>query len=79
MNTLQGRPKMLYLGNGPVVKSRILQDAKLSLGVDRQTHLPAGKNGEWLTAHSIGKVERPFSTVKEVHETLYHFRPMNGC
>ena len=26
-----------------------------------------------MTARSKGKVERPFRTVKEAHETLYHF------
>lgn len=70
---LQGRPKMLYLDNGPVAKSRVFQDVMLSLGVDWQTHLPAGKDGERVTARSKGKVERPFRTVKEAHETLYHF------
>ena len=37
------------------------------------THLPAGKDGRRPTARSKGKVERPFRTVKEAHETLYHF------
>jgi hypothetical protein len=37
------------------------------------THIPAGKDGERVTARSKGKVERPFRTVKEAHETLYHF------
>jgi hypothetical protein len=36
-------------------------------------HLPAGKDGRRPTARSKGKVERPFRTVKEAHETLYHF------
>lgn len=70
---LQGRPKMLYLDNGPVAKSRVFQDVMLSLGVDWLTHQPAGKDGERVTARSKGKVERPFRTVKEAHETLYHF------
>ena len=39
---LQGRPKLLYLDNGPVAKSRVCQDVMLSLGVDWLTHLPAG-------------------------------------
>ena len=40
--------------------------------------LPAGKDGRRVTARSKGKVERPFRTVKEAHETLYHFhRPEN--
>ena len=43
------------------------------LNIDLQTHLPAGKDGRGVTARSKGKVERPFRTVKEMHETLYHF------
>ena len=45
----------------------------LSLDVDWLIHLPAGKDSERVTARSKGKVERPFRTVKEAHETLYHF------
>ena len=37
------------------------------------THVPAGRDGRRPTARSKGKVERPFRTVKEAHETLYHF------
>jgi hypothetical protein len=69
----QGRPKMIYLDNGPVAKSRVFQNVMTALGIDWQTHIPAGKDGERVTARSKGKVERPFRTVKEVHETLYHF------
>lgn len=36
-------------------------------------HTPAGKDGTRTTARSKGKVERPFRTVKEEHEILYHF------
>ncbi len=74
----QGIPGMLYLDNGPVAKSRVFQNVMAALGVECQTHLPAGKDGRRVTARSKGKVERPFRTVKEVHETLYHFhRPQN--
>ena len=74
----QGIPAMLYLDNGPVAKSRVFQNVMAALGVECQTHLPAGKDGRRVTARSKGKVERPFRTVKEVHETLYHFhRPQN--
>lgn len=69
----QGRPKMLYLDNGPVAKSRVFQNVMQALGVEWQTHIPAGKDGERVTARSKGKVERPFRTVKDAHETLYHF------
>jgi hypothetical protein len=43
------------------------------LGVKVATHQPNGKDGRRVTARSKGKVERPFRTLKEAHETLYHF------
>lgn len=69
----QGRPSMIYLDNGPVAKSRVFQNVMQGLGIEWQTHIPAGKDGTRTTARSKGKVERPFRTVKEAHETLYHF------
>jgi hypothetical protein len=69
----QGRPAMMYLDNGPVAKSRVFQNVMQALGIEWKTHLPAGKDGRRTTARSKGKVERPFRTVKEAHETLYHF------
>jgi hypothetical protein len=69
----QGRPKMIYLDNGPVAKSRVFQNVMSALDIEWQTHMPAGKDGRRTTARSKGKVERPFRTVKEAHETLYHF------
>jgi hypothetical protein len=74
----QGIPGMLYLDNGPVSKSRVFNNVMDALKVVCQAHLPAGKDGRRVTARSKGKVERPFRTVKEAHETLYHFhRPQN--
>lgn len=35
--------------------------------------MPKDSDGTQVTSRSKGKVERPFRTVKEVHETLYHF------
>lgn len=69
----QGRPKMLYLDNNPVAKSHVFKNVMRALHIDWQTHMPAGKDGTRTTARSKGKVERPFRTVKEAHETLYHF------
>jgi hypothetical protein len=69
----QGIPDRLYLDNGPVARSIVFQTVMERLGVQWQTHLPAGKDGRRPTARSKGKVERPFRTVKEAHETLYHF------
>lgn len=69
----QGRRKMIYLDNGPVAKSRMFQNVMLALDIEWLTHIPAGKDGTRTTARPKGKVERPFRTVKEAHETLYHF------
>lgn len=75
---LQGIPGMLYLDNGPVAKSHTFRRVMAQLGVDVRTHMPRGSDGRRVTARSKGKVERPFRTVKEAHETLYHFHtPQN--
>ena len=70
---MQGIPAMLYLDNGPVAKSGVFRRVMAQLGVDVRTHMPRGSDGRRVTARSKGKVERPFRTVKEAHETLYHF------
>lgn len=70
---LQGIPGMLYLDNGPVAKSGVFRRVMAQLGVEVRTHMPRGSDGRRVTARSKGKVERPFRTVKEAHETLYHF------
>src|SRR3954453_18667172 len=69
----QGVLEALYLDNGPIARSRVFNDVMEHLGVRVMTHLPAGKDGRRPTARSKGKVERAFRTVKEAHETLYHF------
>jgi len=69
----QGIPKMLYTDNGPISKSRVFLNVMEYLGVQVATHMPAGSDGRRVTARSKGKVERPFRTIKEAHETLYHF------
>lgn len=75
---LHGIPEMIYMDNGPVAKSNVFKRVMEQLGVQVNTHLPAEKDGRRKTARSKGKVERPFRTVKEVHETLYHFhKPEN--
>lgn len=72
---LQGIPRMLYADNGPVTRSQVFQRVMRYLGVEVRTHLPAGKDErQRYHARATGKVERPFRTVKEVHETLYHFQ-----
>jgi hypothetical protein len=68
-----GRPSALYMDNGPVARSHVFHQVMRYLGVDVRTHLPRGHDGRRTTARAKGKVERPFRTVKEMHETLYHF------
>lgn len=69
----QGIPKMLYMDNGPIAKSGLFKQVMAFLGVELKTHLPQGDKARRTSARAKGKVERPFRTVKEVHETLYHF------
>jgi transposase len=68
-----GRPRYLYTDNGPVARSQVFGRVLDYLDIELSTHLPRGRDGRRTTARSKGKVERPFRTVKEVHETLYHF------
>ncbi len=68
----QGIPEMLYMDNGPIGRSRVFQKVMNYLGIEVCTHVPKGKDGRRVTARAKGKVERPFRTVKEMHETLYH-------
>lgn len=73
-----GIPQMIYMDNGPIARSHVFQQVMRYLNVQIRTHLPEGKDGRRVTARSKGKVERPFRTVKEMHETLYHFhQPKN--
>ena len=59
----------IYTDNGPITKSAVFRRVMEHLGVAVLSHLPAGKDGRRPTARSKGKVERPFRTVKEAHET----------
>jgi hypothetical protein len=70
---LQGIPQMIYMDNGPIARSHVFQQVMRYLGVDVRTHLPQSKAGRYAAARAKGKVERPFRSVKEMHETLYHF------
>ncbi|MBF0551360.1 MAG: transposase family protein [Deltaproteobacteria bacterium] len=69
----QGIPQMIYTDNGPIARSHVFHQVMKYLGVEVRTHVPQGKDGRRVTARSKGKVERPFRSVKEMHETLYHF------
>jgi hypothetical protein len=68
-----GRPHALYLDNGPVARSQVFHQVMGYLDIAVRTHLPSGHDGRRTTARAKGKVERPFRTVKEMQETLYHF------
>ena len=68
-----GRPHALYLDNGPVARSQVFHQVMGYLDIEVRTHLPKGHDGRRTTARAKGKVERPFRTVKEMQETLYHF------
>lgn len=69
----RGRPACLYTDSGPIRRSQVFQQVMRYLGIEVHTHLPSGKDGRRTTARAKGKVERPFRSVKEMHETLYHF------
>ena len=69
----QGIPTTIYMDNGPVSRSKVFQSVMGSLGVRVLTHMPPSQAERRTAARSKGKVERPFRTIKEVHETLYHF------
>ena len=69
---MQGRPRLLYTDNGPIARSLVFNKVMEYLGVEVRRHMPRDSDGHRTTARSKGKVERPFRTVKEMHETLYH-------
>ncbi len=69
----QGIPRMIYMDNGPVARSQVFHQVMRYLDVEVRTHMPKESDGRRTTARATGKVERPFRTVKEMHETLYHF------
>ncbi len=69
----QGLPVTIYMDNGPVSRSSVFQSVMGSLGIRVLTHLPPKQGDRHTAARAKGKVERPFRTIKEVHETLYHF------
>ncbi|MCP5117717.1 MAG: transposase family protein [bacterium] len=74
----QGIPAMIYTDNGPIAKSRIFLRVMDYLGIEVHTHMPQRKGSRKANARAKGKVERPFRTVKEMHETLFHFhQPKN--
>ena len=69
----QGIPRMIYMDNGPVARSHVFHQVMRYLDIEVRTHMPQDSDGRRTTARATGKVERPFRTVKEMHETLYHF------
>jgi hypothetical protein len=69
----QGIPAALHMDNGPVSRAKVFQSVMGSLGVRVLTHMPPSADERRTPARAKGKVERPFRTVKDAHETLYHF------
>ena len=69
----EGIPAMIYMDSGPIGRSQVFHQVMNYLGVEVRVHLPKGAERRKTTARAKGKIERPFRTVKEVHETLYHF------
>ena len=69
----QGIPKVIYLDNGPVAKSKMFRRVMAYLDIEVKTHLPKNGDGRRTTSRSKGKVERPFRTVKTSLESKYHF------
>ncbi len=65
----QGIPTTIYMDNGPVSRSKVFQSVMGSIGVRVLTHMPPSEAERRTPARSKGKVERPFRTIKEVHET----------
>ena len=73
---MEARQQLALGGEQHVVvgaKSGVFHTVMERLGVRVMTHVPTGRDGRRPTTRSKGKVERPFRTVKETHETLYHF------
>ena len=69
----QGIPTAIYMDNGPITRSKVFQSVMGSLGVRVIAHETPAQAERRTAARSKGKVERPFRTIKETHETLYHF------
>lgn len=69
----QGIPKMIYIDNGAFAKNKLFRRVMKLLDIEVRTHMPKGKDGRRTTSRSKGKVERPFRTIKDSFETLYHF------
>ena len=69
---LQGVPKMIYADSGPISKSRVSRRHEPARRRRESSHAQ-GFRRQARDSRSKGKVERPFRTVKEAHETLYHF------
>jgi len=69
----QGIPTAIHMDNGPVSRAQVFQSVMGSLGVRVLTHMPPSEGERRTPARAKGKVERAFRTIKEVHETLYHF------
>ena len=61
---IQGIPATLLMDNGPVSRSAVFQSVMGSLGVRVLTHSPPDPQERRTAARAMGKVERPFRTIK---------------
>ncbi len=74
----QGIPEMIYCDSGPFRRSAVFNRVMECLGVNVKNHMPKDSDGRRTTSRSKGKVERPFRTIKETLEVLYHkVKPQN--
>jgi len=69
----QGRPRMIYLDNGPVARSHAFRNVMQALEIEWRIHARTRKTGTHTTTPPKGKVERALRMVEEAHETLHHF------
>lgn len=68
----QGIPELIYCDNGPFRRSTVFKRVMECLGINIKSHMPEGTDERRTTSRSKGKVERPFRTIKETLEVLYH-------
>lgn len=71
----QGIPKIIYMDNGPLAKSRVVRRVlEEKLGIEIKVHqTPEQATQRRTSARAKGKVERCFRVIKESFETLFHF------
>ena len=69
----QGAPELIHLDSSPTVKSFVFQSEMKRSGIEWTPLMLAVSGDRRVTSLSKRTVVRPFRTVKEARETLYHF------